>query len=170
MKMPLDYICLKSGVLCPRCRRLVDEGKVQQFEVDIMKALIELEEKSQDFKFLRDAAYVKSYLADSFCVLILELPDDVTQHMLIRLSRALSDKVGLKIRVVKKVNDMKMLIAQIVAPARIQGVNSLWLPDGSVQHIVRIPRYDAKSLPAPIEVLEKILNDIFGTSIRIKLS
>ncbi len=168
--MPLDYICLKSGVLCPRCRKLVDEGKVQQFEVDLMKALIELEEKSQDFKFLREATYVKGYLVDNFCVLILELPEDVTQHSLIRLSRVLSDKVGLKVRVVKKVNDMKMLIAQIVAPARIQGVNALWLPDGSVQHIVRIPRYDAKSLPTSVENLEKLFNEIFGTSIRIKLS
>ncbi len=170
MKLPLDYICLKSGVLCPRCRKLVEEGKVENFEVDIMKALIELEEKTQDFKFLRDSSYVKSYLTDDFCVLIVEVPDDVTQHALIKLSRALSDKLGYRVRVVKKVNDMKMMIAQIVAPARIQGVNSLWLPDGSVQHIVRIPRYDAKLLPTSIENLEKLFNMIFGANIKIKLS
>jgi len=169
MKLPLDYICLKSGVLCPRCRRLVDEGIVRDFEIEIMKNLIELEEKSSEFKFLKDSTYVKSYQVDNFCVLLIETPENVTQHSLMRLSKVLSDRLNKRIRVVRKAGDMKMMIAQIIAPARVHGVDLLWLPDGSVQHIVRISRYDVKSLPTTIENLEKMLSEVFGKSIRIRV-
>ena len=170
MKIPLDYICLKSGVLCPRCRRLIEEGKVGEHEVEVMKVLIDLEEKDPEFKFLRDAVYVKTYTSNGFHVLVLKIPEDIPPTTLIRLSRVLSDRLNAKVRVVKQTNDMKYMIAQIVAPARVQGVNSLWLPDGTVQHIVRIPRYDARLLPTAIENIEKILKEMFGENIRVKLS
>ncbi len=169
MRMPLDYICLKSGVLCPRCRRLIDEGVVKDFEVDLLKALIELEEKNPEFKFLKESTYVKSYHVNNFCVILLETPDNVTQHNLMRLSKVLSDKLNMKIRVVRRVGDMKMMIAQIIAPARVHGVDLLWLPDGSVQHIVRISRYDIRSLPTSLENIEKLLSEVFGKSIRVKV-
>ncbi len=170
MKMPLDHICLKSGVLCPRCRKLVESGVVADYEVEIMRGILELEEKNPEFRALKDGTYIKSYRVDSFVVLMVEVPENVSTQTLTKLARALSEKLGMKIRVVKKVNDMKLVIAQIVAPARVNGVNSLWLPDGTVQHIVRISRYDAKLLPASIEALEKLFKEIFGEDIRIRLT
>jgi len=169
MKIPLDYICIKSGVLCPRCRRLIESGQVQQYEVDVIKHLIELEEHDPSFKFLKEATYVKSYVVDGFLVLMIDLLDDVGTQSLIKLARALGERLGMKVRVVRRTNDMKMVIAQILAPARIQGLNTVWSPDGSVQYVVRISRHDARSLPISIEDLEKLLNEIFNEAFRIKL-
>ena len=168
MRIPLDVICVKSGVLCPRCQKLVDSGTYTLREVEIMKALFELEEKDANFKFLKDATYVKSYETNSMIVTILEVSEDVPQTALIRLGRVLSEKLGSKVRVVRK-TDPKTLIAQIIAPARIQGVNSVWTPDGDVQYIVRISKQDARFLPMNINELEHLLTLIFNENYRVKI-
>uniref|UniRef100_A0A7C5TL80 Transcription elongation factor NusA n=1 Tax=Ignisphaera aggregans TaxID=334771 RepID=A0A7C5TL80_9CREN len=168
MRLPLDIICVKSGVLCPRCKRLIDSGVYSQNEVDIMKALLELEEDPSN-KFLREATYFKSYYVDSIVIVVIEVSDSIPQSMLIKLGRALSEKLGLRIRVIRRSQDVKVFLAQIFAPARIQGIDSVWTPDGDVQHIIRISKYDARVLPFKISQLENLLTMIFNEVYRIKV-
>ncbi|MEM4030456.1 MAG: transcription elongation factor [Ignisphaera sp.] len=168
MRIPLDTICVKSGVLCPRCRRLVDSGTYTQREVEIMKHLLELEERDPNYKFLKDTTYVKSYETNSMIITILEADDLIPQSMLVKLGKTLSEKIGMKVRVIRKA-DPKTLIAQIIAPARMHGVNSVWTPDGDVQHIIRISRYDARFLPLEVKELEQLLATIFHENYRIKI-
>lgn len=168
MKIPLDTICVRSGVLCPRCKRLIDSGTHAQSEVDIMKALLELEEDPSN-KFLREASYFKSYYVDSMVIVVIDVSDTIPQSMLIRLGRTLSEKLGLRVRVIRRSQDIKTFLAQIFAPARIQGVDSVWTPDGDVQHIIRISRYDARVLPFKVNQLENLLTAIFNEVYRIKI-
>jgi len=168
MKIPLDHICVKSGILCPRCQRLVDTGIVSHLDVEIMRALLELEELSV-FRVLRNAEYKKSVKADEFVVVVIDSGGSITKPQLIRLSRALSEKVGLKIRVIDSTSsDVKSLVLQVIAPARLFGVNTLWLPDGTTQYIVRISRHDIRHLPTRREILESILTQMLGMQVRIK--
>ncbi len=173
MKIPLDQICVRSGVLCPRCRELVASGRVNEFEVELMRILLELENDPQ-FKFLKESSYVKSYLKNSILVMILDLPENVTSQQIARLARTISSRVSenlgnVKIRVVRRSNDVRNMIAQILAPARIQGVNTLWSPDGTVQHIVRVPRNDVRFLPGPVNELEELFKEIFNEQYRIRI-
>jgi len=168
MRIPLDTICIRSGVLCPRCRKLIDNGFYTLREVEIMKNLLELEEHDPNFKFLKDSTYVKSYETNSMILIVLEIGNDVPQAALVKLGRTLSTKMNTKIRVIKK-SDPKNIIVQIVAPARVQGINSVWTPDGDVQHIIRISKYDARLLPAGVNELEHLLSMIFNENYKIKI-
>lgn len=170
MKIPLDYLCVKTGVLCPRCQRLVDTGVVGEYEVPVMRALLELEERP-DFKFLKDAKYIKTLKLDSMMVLLLEINDpDLKPKDLGRLGRALSDKLRVKVRVINKTTgDIRELARQLMYPARVAGVNTLWLPDGSIEHIVRVPRADIRYLPMKTSSLEEILTQITGMNVRIRI-
>jgi|UniRef100_A0A7J2U339 transcription antitermination factor NusA-like protein len=168
MKIPLDIICVRSGVLCPRCRRLVDSGIYTQREVEIMRYLLELEEQDTSFRFLKDATYVKSYETNSMILTVLEVSSDVPQSALAKLGRTLGAKMNTKVRVIRK-SDPKNMIVQVVAPARVQGVNSVWTPDGDVQHIIRISRYDARLLPAEVNELELLLSMILNENYKIKV-
>jgi transcription antitermination factor NusA-like protein len=58
---------------------------------------------------------------------------------------------------------------QLVYPARVTGVNTLWLPDGSVEHIVRVPRSDLRYLPTRITSIEEALSKISGVSVKIRI-
>ncbi|MEM0361600.1 MAG: transcription elongation factor NusA [Sulfolobales archaeon] len=169
MKIPLDQICVKSGVLCPRCQGLVDSRVVDPYEIDVMRALLELENES-DFKFLKDATYYKAVKSGNFLVLLIQLPDSsTTPRLLSKLDKHLSELLGVKVRVVdKSSNNIKSIALQLVMPARVSGINTLWLPDGSTQYIVRIPRSDSRYLPASKEVIEEVLTNLIGSSVRIR--
>lgn len=169
MRIPLDHICVRSGVLCPRCQGLVDSRVVEPYEVDVMRVLLDLEDKPE-FKFLKDAVYHKTLKLADLLVITIQLPDSLTNQRLInKLDRQLSEVLGIKVRVIdKSVNNIRSIAFQLVTPARISGINTLWLPDGSVQYIVRIPKSDSRYLPASKEVIEEVLSTLVGSSVRIR--
>ncbi len=169
MKIPLDQICVKSGVLCPRCQGLVDSRVVEPYEIEVMNALLELENNTE-FKFLKEATYYKAVRSDGFMVLLIELPDSYTTPRLIsKLDKQLSEILGVKVRVIdKSSNNIKHIALQLIMPARVSGINTLWLPDGSTQYIVRIPKSDSRYLPASKEVIEEVLTNLIGNSVRIR--
>ncbi|MCC6022306.1 MAG: transcription elongation factor [Desulfurococcaceae archaeon] len=169
MRIPLDHICVRSGVLCPRCQGLVDSRVVEPYEVDVMRVLLDLEDKPE-FKFLKDAVYHKTLKLADLLVITIQLPDSLTNQRLInKLDKQLSEVLGIKVRVIdKSVNNIRSIAFQLVTPARISGINTLWLPDGSVQYIVRIPKSDSRYLPASKEVIEEVLSTLVGSSVRIR--
>lgn len=168
MRIPLDIICVKSGILCPRCKALVESGEHSEIEVDVMRVLLELENNSS-FRFLRNANYIKSYKADSILVVVLDFQEPIPRSDIIRLGKILEDKLGLRVRIVQKTVDPKAFISQLISPARVQGIDIVWTPDGSVQHIVRIPRSDVKLLPMKVEIIESLLKAIYNEPYRVKI-
>lgn len=157
---------MKTGILCPRCQRLVETGKVMKEEIPVMKSLIELEEE-KDFKQLKEISYVRSIVGKDLIVIIVKSgsADPLT---LKRAAKALSDLLGKRVQIVEQTGDLKRLAAELLSPVRINGVNTVWLPDGSTEYIVRISRYEIKSLPSKIEVLEEILTKMLGSPARIR--
>ncbi len=168
VKIPLDKICVKTGVLCPRCQSLVDRNIVSKDEIPVMKALIELEEESKDFRFLEKIKYVKTIWVDNLAILVVK-SGGATPHQLRRLAKALSEKMGIRFQVIEKTRDLKKLSSQLLSPARVLGVNMIWLPDGSTEYVVRVSRYDQRALPTKISVLEEALSRILGSPARLRL-
>ena len=169
MKTPLCHICIKSGILCPRCQGLVDSGEYDEVDIDVMKALLELEEKT--FQDLKDMSYHKSYLVEDLLVVQLS-GKSLSPYQLSRLAKQiaekLKDKYNVKVRVIEKTGELRKMAAQLLAPARILGVNTLWLPDGSFESIIRISRYDEKILPARKEVIEEVLSKILNATVKVR--
>ena len=168
VKIPLDYICVKSGILCPRCQFLVDSGRVKEYEVDVMKALIELEESG--VRYLKDAEYHKSYREDNILVIVLSFKQKIPPHELGKLSRMLSSKLNIRVKVVPKSNDVRQLATLILHPARILGINTVWLPDGSTHYVIRVPRSDYRIISHTREIYEKILSEIIGQEVEIRVT
>ncbi|WFO75886.1 transcription elongation factor [Desulfurococcaceae archaeon MEX13E-LK6-19] len=164
MKYPLDKVCVKSGILCPRCQRLVDTGEVQQYEIPIMKTLIELEEGK--YKELRQGSYIKAYKSDNIIIVLVQGIGD--PKALEKASKDLSQKLGFRVKIIEKTGDIRRLIEQVIHPAILLGVNTLWLPDGSEQVVIRIPRRDHRLISNYIKDYEKILGEIIGKPVRIR--
>lgn len=170
MRIPLDVLCVKTGVLCPRCQSLVRSGSVKDYEVDIMRELLELEE-TPEFKFLKDMEYVKSVVSEGATAVILQESKNDTPdpRMLNKLSWTLSERLGSKTKVIVNTKDLKEVVKQIVFPARITSVNTIWLPDGSIEYVVRVPRFELKNLPfRRREVIENLLTQITGNVVKIR--
>ncbi|RLG84008.1 MAG: transcription elongation factor [Thermoprotei archaeon] len=165
MKYPLDRICIKSGILCPRCQRLVDSGIVDRYEIPIMKELIDLEERV--FKELRKGNYKKAYQSGDLIVIVVEGISD--PKALDRAGKELSHRLNAKVKIVERTGDTRRLVEQVVYPATLLGVNSLWLPDGSEQIIIRIYRRDQRFISGKKRHYEDILGQILGKPVRIRL-
>lgn len=169
MKTPLCHICIKSGILCPRCQGLVDSGEYDEVDIDVMKVLLELESKT--FQELKNMSYHKSYLIGDLLVVQLS-GKPLSPYQLSRLAKHIADKLrdkyNVKVRVVEKTGDLRRMASQLLSPARILGVNTLWLPDGSFESIIRISRYDEKILPAQKEILEEALSKIFKATVKVR--
>jgi len=164
LKYPLDRICVKSGILCPRCQRLVDQGIVDEFEKDIIRELIDLEEKG--FRSLRKGVYKKAYRSGDLVVVVVEGVNDF--KALDRASRELSNRLGYRVKIVEKTGDQRRLIEQIIYPATLLGVNTLWLPDGSEQTVIRVLRKDQRIIGSRKSSYEEIISKIMGREARIR--
>ncbi len=170
MRIPLDTLCVKTGVLCPRCQSIVRSGSVKEYEVDVMRELLDLEELP-DFKFLKDMEYVRSVTSEGALVIILQDVRDNTPdpRSLNKLSWVLGERLKTKTRIITNTKDLKEVVKQLVFPARITSVNTIWLPDGTVEYVVRIPKFEMRNLPFKRrEVIEDILTQITGNVVRIR--
>jgi transcription antitermination factor NusA-like protein len=165
-------VCVKSGVLCPRCQGLIESGVVDEREVPIMKALIELEE-SGGLQILKKATYYKAYFVDNdMVIIVMDLGVGTSVPVFSRYAREieqkLKEKLGMKVKIIPKASDVRGLATHLLYPARVLGVNTLWLPDGSIEYVVRITRRDERRLGKAKEVYEKILTEMLGKRTHIK--
>jgi len=167
MKIPLDQVCVRSGTLCDRCQRMIDEGVVEEFEMKLMSNLLDIEDK--EIKELKDSTYHKAFRADKLVILVVTSGAGMTPTKWIRVARILQDRIRAKVRVMEKTTNIKVGASQLLSPARVLGVNTVWLPDGTVQHVVRISRSEKRLLPVSEEELEKILSKLYSTQIRIRV-
>lgn len=163
MKYPLDKICVKSGILCPSCQRKVDSGLVGRYEIPIMKAMMELEER---IKELRKGEYVKAYEVSNMVIILVR--DSFEPIEIEKIVKELSMKLRRKVKIVNYKSDRRVLVEQIIAPATLLGLNTLWLPDGSEQVIVRIPRNDQRFIGGRRKALEELLAQLLGKQVRIR--
>jgi transcription antitermination factor NusA-like protein len=84
-----------------------------------------------------------------------------------KVSRALSEERGKPVRIVEKTSSLKALLTQILSPARILSVNTVWLPDGSWESSVKVPISDLKRLPAEPGVLEALIKALTNEKVTI---
>lgn len=171
MKIPLDQLCVRSGVLCPRCEMLVRSGAVTELDLEVMKSLLKAE-AAPDYKFLRDTEYVKSVNLGGMLVVQLNIPPTIADYRsLLKLAKYLENQFKTRVRIIDTKNtNTKDLVRSVIQPARVLGVNTLWLPDGSMEYVVRIPRSDLKHLPASQEDVEYLLSQIVGANVRIRVT
>lgn len=168
MRIPLDQLCVKSGVLCPRCESLVKSGSVTELDIEVMRALLKAE-SAPDFRFLRDSGYIRSVKLGSIVVIQLDVPN-ADSRTLLKLAKHLESELSSRVRIVNAKNiSARDLVRSVIQPARVLGVNTLWLPDGSMEYVVRIPKSDLRYLPAPQEEVESLLSMMVGTNVRIRV-
>ncbi|MCE4617567.1 MAG: transcription elongation factor [Desulfurococcales archaeon] len=166
MKIPLDTICVRSGILCPNCRRKIESGQYEEFEVDVMRVFLELERES-DLRWLSQSEYVKAYRFNGFLVVLLRLKGS-TRSIPSRIAKILAEKLGFrKVRIIDYgTGDLRYLASQLLFPARVLRVNVVYLPS-IVQYNVIIRRGDLSRLPASKELLERVLSAISNKPVLI---
>ena len=147
LRIPLDKICVRVGVLCPSCQAKVERGVVEEWEVGVLKALVEAEEELGGLDF----EYVKGVRHRGTLYIITRDPWRVPVEVEEELSRRLSALGFRRVRIVGDYSDPVEAIRIALRPARLLGVNRYYSPDGSVYYIARVPRVDSHLLAGRLE-------------------
>ena len=155
MGLPICDVCLKSGILCQGCEAKLKSGEVSELELEISKVLYRLAEGKLGFKRAIDMGDV---------VIIITDRDQVGK--LIgkggKIVRTISRAIGKRVRVVGEDSDLKSVAEDVLAPARISGINIVYGKDGKEKFKIRVIKEDARRIPASLDVLNKIIKRLTG--------
>ncbi|AFZ71120.1 hypothetical protein Calag_1413 [Caldisphaera lagunensis DSM 15908] len=163
MQIPLDKICVKSGILCPNCQAKIDKGLYEKWEVDVMKVLVELEDK---IKGLRDVNYKKSIVFDRKLYIILENLGSHRHELEKYLREKLRNFNFDRIVLIEYASNPKELVYKLLANVEIKSTNIYYSPDGIVYYVAKIPSYEKPKVDEigdSVKRIFKILtrNDIY---------
>jgi transcription antitermination factor NusA-like protein len=164
LRTPICFFCAKSGVLCPRCQEKLDRGEISKADIEISKWFIEHETKTPQIK---DLTIHKTVELPRMIIVMVSGGKGSNRALLTKLSKQLSEDKKAPVRVIEKSSSIKRLLEQIVVPARVIGANTVWLPDGSWESTIRIPRGDVKKMPVDARSAEEAIKKLTGETIHI---
>lgn len=163
--MPICKICAKTGVLCNSCETKLEDGNISQLDIDLANYLMELEGR---FPGLKDANFYRSI--DMGAVLIVLVGKGEISSFIGprgKIIKLLQEKFGKNIRIVEKSTDLKKILEDLIVPAKLLGMNKIYLPTGEVESKARLKLGDENRLPANPSILEEIIYQLTNERIRI---
>ncbi len=164
MQIPLDKICVKSGVLCDKCKAKIDSGKYQRWEVDVMRALLNLE---SNFRELKNASYRKSVIVGDTLYIVLDNVTAVSRQLARALEKELSSLNIRRIFVVPGSNDPRKLIESLL-PSQVLSVNTYYAPDGSTYYIAKLPSNERWRISELEQSTKAVFKSLSGSDLYIE--
>ncbi len=162
MNVQICELCMKSNVLCSGCDEKLKRGKISELDVKISRLLYKLKDKynleNADFTKAIDLGRVVLVLTNKDVGLLIGREGKVVAEI--------SQAVGKKVRIAEMSGDIKKTIADVVAPAKILGINKIYRKEGNL-YKVRFSKREIKQLPVDINTLEKALKSLLESDVMI---
>jgi len=165
MKAPICEVCLKSGILCPGCQQKLDNGEVSELDVKISRGLYKASLRTKE---IRNITFEKSMVVDRLAILIVG-KDDVPVLMSKggKILKSISNQIKMKVRVLGNLSEPRTVANDIIRPARLLGVNTVFAVDGSTKYKIRIAKEDQEKLPIKIEDVQSLVNQLTGQEVSV---
>lgn len=166
MKTELCQFCLRSGILCSKCRRKVESGKVSQLDIEIGRFLLSLE---GEYPSLQDVFFHKSIESGDVLAIFVgrgDIPRILSYGG--KIIKALEQKTGKIVRVLEYQSDERKFLEDLFAPMDILTINHIWLPDGTTE--TRVILKGKKKNTKYIEALKNIAKKAKGLVLRVEFT
>ena len=164
MKAPICEICLKSGILCLGCEEKLKKGSITDLDVKISKLLYQLEQEHH----IRDITFVRAVESRSLIVIIVGEGD--IGNLIGKGGKTvkfLQRSLKKKIRIIEDTADTRKIIQDLLHPARVLGMNILYLPSGDRNYRVRVPKEDERRIPTNVQSAEEIVSKLINLNVQI---
>ena len=165
MNTPLCDFCLKSGILCPKCQEKISSKKISKLDISVAKLLLQLE---KNYPSLQKISFYKAYEADDILAIVVKSGDlpYITGYGR-RILKDFQKMTRKKVKVLEKDGDIRRFLEDLFMPATIITINKIWLPDGSTEMRVILPR-TSRRLVVDSEVLKWLAKSIRGITLRVE--
>ncbi|MBP6932557.1 MAG: KH domain-containing protein [Candidatus Methanofastidiosum sp.] len=156
---------MKTGMLCPGCTAKIKDGELSDNDLEIAKELYRL---SQENKGLKDVKFKRSIKVGNLIIILIEAGEIGS---IIgkggNVIRGLSKKLNKKIRVIEESKDVKKVSADLLYPAKVYGINIVYMPDGTIIKRLRLGKEFERKLPIATKSVKEILLLVTGENVDI---
>lgn len=157
MKAPICGICMNSDMLCPACKKKLDEGKITENDIKYSRIVFEA---VRNYRPLNEVTIVRAFEGKNVAVIICGRGDKSKfigreGYVIKKITKA----ARIPVRVVEDTKDMKEFIQNLILPVQLQGMNIVYSSGGEVLKII-IPK--DRGIPLPEASFSEIIRLVFG--------
>ena len=167
--LPACKTCVNSGFLCNSCQKKLDEGEITEFELDLAKELLELEESDGRFDYLRDISFYKAIDFEDVVILVVDKNDKIriSEDLLTWIKETYEiDQIIL----VEKTNKPRAVIEGLISPAKVISLNEIFLATGDIEFKGILRKSDKDNILFTKEELEELVLELTGKVTRIEFA
>ncbi len=162
MKTPICDSCAWSEELCPDCRHNLASGRISPLDVEVSQILHKINEKHN----ISAASFCKAVSLGEAVFVFTEGEVGLLIGREGKVVSALSSALGRRVRIVQKSPDVKKAIADLIAPARLLGINSVWTAGKEIVRL-RIAKEEKDRIALKEETLAEIAGSFIGKPVQI---
>ncbi|MFX0071112.1 MAG: hypothetical protein ACFFAO_08480 [Candidatus Hermodarchaeota archaeon] len=159
--------CVVSGFLCTSCQKKLDEGILTEFELDLAKDLLELEENDPDnYGFLKNVSFFKAIDYEDVVILVVGSKDKlrITQDLINWIKETYEiDEIIL----IEKTNKPRPVLESLIAPAKVLSLNEIFLATGDIEFKGILRKSDKEKILFTKNELEDLIFELTGNVTRI---
>jgi transcription antitermination factor NusA-like protein len=164
--LPACITCVNSGFLCTSCQEKLDTGELTQFELDLAKDLLLLEE-GEKFGFLKNISFFKAIDFEDVVIFVLGKKDKIkiTQNLIKWVKETYEvDELIL----VEQTKNPRAALESLIAPSKLISLNEIFLATGDIEFRGVLSKKDQEVILFTGEELEELILELTGKTIRIE--
>ncbi len=159
MRLPVCNFDLESDMLCTNCQARLKRGELTHFDIEFSKWILEKENPN-----LVDFTLQRAAKAGNRLILVVKKR---SKELILReeaLVNEITERFGEPL-IIEGPTKLRRIIREFIHPANEVGVNSLYLPDGSKESIVKLRGGDRGRIAYTTDELRLIVSAVMGESV-----
>jgi len=165
--LPACQTCINSGFLCSRCEKKLDNGMITEFELELAKFLLELEEEEEKFNFLKNISFYKAIDYEDVVILVVGSSDKLKFNAellkLIKESYEIDELI-----LIEKTGKPRPVVEALIAPSKVISINEIFLATGDKEFKAILREDDKKKMLFTKEELEDLILELTGNITRVE--
>jgi len=167
--LPACKTCVNSGFLCNSCQKKLDEGEITDFELDLAKELLHLEENDGRFDFLKKVSFYKAIDYEDVVILVVDKKDKIriSEELLTWIKETYEiDEIIL----IEKTNKPRAVLEGLISPAKVVSLNEIFLATGDIEFKGILRKSDKDKILFTQEELQDLVLELTGNVTRIEFT
>jgi len=163
--LPACKTCVSSGFLCTSCQEKLDTGVLTQFELDLAKDLLVLEEEEK-FGFLKNISFYKAIDFEDVVILVVGKKDKIktTQKLINWVKKTYEvDKLIL----IEQTKNPRAALESLIDPSKLISLNEIFLATGDIEFKGVLSKEDQEVILFTKAELEELILELTDNTIRI---
>ena len=164
--LPACKTCVNSGFLCTSCQDKLDTGVLTQFELDLAKDLLVLEEEDK-FGYLKNLSFFKAIDFEDVIIFVVGKKDKIkiTQKLLNWIKETYEVD---EIIIIEQTQKPRAALESLINPSKIISLNEIFLATGDIEFKGVLSKKDQDNILFTKEELEELILELTGKTIRIE--